>query len=377
MLDQGGSWEELDIVRRDYSVSWYRCPIKPERLRELTKKSDLKAALQAFGFLALLLALGTICALCQVSGHWLFFALSLFAFGTVASFCSLACHEFSHGTVFSSKRANAVFLRIFATLSWFDFHIYKLSHSYHHLYTLHPRGDREVLLPKKPDLAAIKLLQLFSLSLVTSLESAGFASSLVATARLAFAGTYAEEWPEAVLRADGTGGRSRSMRWARFLLVFHAAVAALALLSGLWSLALMIVCGSFIANWLKYFVGVPMHVGLMDNSPDFRLCVRTIKLDPISRFLYWRMNYHTEHHMFGAVPCYNLRRLHKELAWDMPAPRSLWGAWREMRETWRRQRVEPAYQFRTPLPEASPGQDAPKVDPLGSSHGDLGAHMLE
>jgi fatty acid desaturase len=137
----------------------------------------------------------------------------------------------------------------------------------------------------------------------------------------------------------------------------------------------MITFGNFLCNWLRYFVGVPMHVGLRDNVPDFRLCVRTIRLDPVSHFLYWRMNYHCEHHMYAAVPCYRLRKLSRILAADMPAPRSVLGAWREMRETWRRQQTEPGYQFDTPLPRRSGAAQA--QDPLGSSLGDLAPKSLE
>ena len=57
-----------------------------------------------------------------------------------------------------------------------------------------------------------------------------------------------------------------------------------------------------------------------------RLSVRTIRLDPVSRFLYWFMSYHTGHHMDAAVPCYNLPRLSREIAHDMPEPRPLRGA---------------------------------------------------
>jgi fatty acid desaturase len=119
-----------------------------------------------------------------------------------------------------------------------------------------------------------------------------------------------------------------------------------------------------------------MHVGLRDNVPDFRLCVRTIKLDPVSHFLYWRMNYHIEHHMYAAVPCYRLRRLHRILASDMPVPRSMVGAWREMRQTWRRQQVEPGYQFDTPLPPRPAAALRPQ-DPLSSSLGDLAPKSLQ
>ncbi|MGY8902743.1 MAG: fatty acid desaturase, partial [Flavobacteriales bacterium] len=28
-------------------------------------------------------------------------------------------------------------------------------------------------------------------------------------------------------------------------------------------------------------------------------------------FLYWHMNWHTEHHLYAGVPCYNLKKLHQ------------------------------------------------------------------
>ena len=87
--------------------------------------------------------------------------------------------------------------------------------------------------------------------------------------------------------------------------------------------------------------------------PRFRKCVRTITLDPVSQFLYWHMNWHLEHHMYAAVPCYNLGRLHRTVAHDMPKPWTLLGAWKEMRDTWKRQQHEPGYAFDTPIPASS------------------------
>jgi fatty acid desaturase len=113
-----------------------------------------------------------------------------------------------------------------------------------------------------------------------------------------------------------------------------------------------------------------MHTGLMDNVPDFRKCVRTIKLDPLSHFLYWRMNYHTEHHMYAAVPCYNLRKLHKTVGSHMPKPKGLIGAWKEMRDTWKKQQTDPDYQYNTPVPGESK-RDPSDQDPLEASLGDL------
>ena len=93
-----------------------------------------------------------------------------------------------------------------------------------------------------------------------------------------------------------------------------------------------------------------MHCGLRSEIPDFRKCVRSITLDPISEFLYWRMNWHLEHHMFAGVPCYNLKKLHKLVAYDMPKVRSLKEAWKEMLDTKRIQKIDPNYEFDTPVP---------------------------
>ena len=144
---------------------------------------------------------------------------------------------------------------------------------------------------------------------------------------------------------------------------------------GLWILPVLISLPVFTANALRYLVGMPMHCGLRNDVPDFRLCVRSITLNPISEFLYWHMNWHTEHHMFAAVPCYHLPRLSEVIAADMPTPRTLWGAWREMREVWRRQQTEPDYQFDTPLPSKR-GDGTTTSDPLSASIGEIAPQAL-
>ena len=49
------------------------------------------------------------------------------------------------------------------------------------------------------------------------------------------------------------------------------------------------------------------------------------------------MKWHLEHHMYAGVPCYNLKKLNSEIKDDLPVPRTLFGAWKEMRETRNRQ----------------------------------------
>ncbi|HTZ51584.1 MAG TPA: fatty acid desaturase [Spirochaetia bacterium] len=363
------AYEPLSEIRKNFKVSWYRCPIEPATLRQLTVRNDLQGFLQALGHLLLVAGLGFLVCWFFARRQWVGFGVSLFVFGSVYSFTPFGCHELAHGTVFKTKWLNGFFLRIYSALGWFNYFHYRSSHTYHHLYTLYPRADREVVLPKNPSLQFKHLLQLFTISITGGWESPGLVPTLKATFMLAFLKKPHDEWSRAIFEpADQAKSFRLAVTWARFLVAFYAVILAAGFISGLWLPPVLLVFGSFIFNWWRYFVGVPMHVGLRSNVPDFRLCVRTIKLDPISHFLYWRMNYHTEHHMFAAVPCYRLRDLHKAVAADMPAPRTLVGAWKEMRETWKRQRVDPTYEFQTPLP---PPRSAQKQDPLGASLGDL------
>ena len=114
-----------------------------------------------------------------------------------------------------------------------------------------------------------------------------------------------------------------------------------------------------------------MHCGLRSDVADFRKCVRTITLNPVSEFLYWNMNWHLEHHMFAAVPCYNLKKLHKTVARDMPKPRTLVESWVEMRNVWKRQQNDPGYAFDTPVPEGNLNNGKKQDEYLKSSIGDL------
>ena len=80
--------------------------------------------------------------------------------------------------------------------------------------------------------------------------------------------------------------------------------------------------------------------------------------------------------MFAGVPCYNLKKLNEIVADDMPKPRTLIGAWKEMRETWRKQQEDPDYQFDTPVP---PQRKTPSIDandPLATSIGELAPKVL-
>jgi hypothetical protein len=61
----------------------------------------------------------------------------------------------------------------------------------------------------------------------------------------------------------------------------------------------------------------------------------------------------------------------------MPEPRTLLGAWREMRAIWQRQKSEPDYAFDTPLPPTAQMSIDDVPDELEASIGELAPKGLE
>jgi len=374
------AYQSLEDTRRNLRIRWYRCPVDRDKLRALMQATDGQGLFQAGGHLAIAACTGGLTLYFYSQAMWPAFAAALFAHGTVCSFFKgIAAHELAHGTVFKSNWLNRVFLWVYSLLGWHNHHEYAVSHTYHHRYTLHPDGDREILLPQHPRLAPHYLLQLFTFNIFGGLMTTGLIPVIGGTIKTALGGygtsVLPEEWSRALYETHPRE-RAKAVRWARIILLFHACVITVTVATGFWALALVLTFQPFTANWLKHFVAIPMHCGLRSNVPDFRKCVRSITLDPLSEFLYWRMNWHLEHHMYAGVPCYNLKKLHVLIAHDTPKPRSLVGAWREILEIRRRQQEDPGYEYDTPVPTPASGEDRRDED-LEASIGNLAPDALK
>ena len=371
-----GDLPPLAEVRKNKRIRWYRCPIDRQTLRALAEPSDARGLVQAMGHLALWATTGGLAWYFFNLEIWWGFCLFLFLHGTVAAFFTAAHHELCHTTVFATKWLNEFFLRVFAFLGWLNFEIYRFSHSYHHRFTLFVEGDREKVMPEEPSLRTLYLLQLFTINITGGYQSRGLIPVLKNFTRIAlnrFDNPFNYWGPE--LYEGHHADRMKAVRWARVVLLLHAVSIVFFVGIGEPILAVLVSGSIFFANWLRYFVAVTQHCGMRSNAPDFRKCARTVTLDPVSQFLFWHMNWHVEHHMYGAVPCYNLEKLHRAVAHDMPEPRTLIGAWKEMRATWKRQQKDPGYEYDTPVPAPKAG-DTENSDPLAASLGGLAPRAL-
>jgi fatty acid desaturase len=164
-------------------------------------------------------------------------------------------------------------------------------------------------------------------------------------------GRFRSEWELKCFPESDPAGRRVPMIWARTLLIGHGLIVGVSIYFHQWLVPVLFTFAPFYGGWLQSLINNTQHIGLCDNVPDFRLCCRTCYLNPLFKVLYWHMNYHTEHHMYPTVPCYNLRRLHAAIRHDLPqSPRGLIATWREIAAILRRQRDDPTYQYIAPCP---------------------------
>ena len=104
--------------------------------------------------------------------------------------------------------------------------------------------------------------------------------------------------------------------------------------------------------WFEALCGAAQHIALSPNVNDYRLNTRTFTAGWLVGFCYWNMQYHIEHHMFPAVPFYNLPKLRKVIEKDLPpATHGLWATWKMILPLMRRQREDHAYFYVPEVPE--------------------------
>lgn len=323
-------------------IKWYRSPIASEDLARLNQRSDWKGWVYSVGNLALLAFTGGLSW--YAVGRfplWVVLAL-LFLHGTFYAFLVNGFHELCHQSVFRTRYLNNVFLYIYSFLGWLNPVFFWASHQEHHKYTLHPPDDLEVVLPVK--------LTLKSYLGFAFINPVGLYNRLVSVTRLSF-GKVDGEWANLLFPANEPEKRRALFNWARILLIGHALIVVVSLALGLWMIPIIVTLAPFYGAGFQYLFNEAQHIGLSDNVSDYRLNTRTIILNPFVGFLYWNMNYHIEHHMYAAVPCYNLPELHRLIESDLPhCPRGLLETWSIIIPIVRKQQQDQNYHFVPDLP---------------------------
>jgi len=345
--------------RTDAKIKWYRSKVDKQVMSELMVRSNFRGFIHVFCQMGLFFTTGTLAYLAfrnisAVNYYWSvpLLLLALFVHGTGGPFMGLvAVHELVHRTPFKSKSLNEFFLKSYAFFSWSDYIWFRPSHIKHHQLTVHDDYDGEVVLPQTLSLKDWKFwLDVFAWNPQKTWNTL---KSFYRWANGRIDGN-SDEWYQHVLPEIDKELRCKHRNWARFVLIGHAALAAIFISSGHWFLIVVFTIGTHYCGWLGVLCGTPQHFGMSKNVPDFRLCCRTFTCSWLPAFYYWNMQYHVEHHMFPAVPFFNLPKLRRAIEHDLPpAPNGLLATWREVLAIHRKQMANPDYFFVPDLPQST------------------------
>ena len=320
-----------------HAAEWYHSELSRKRMKELMRRRDLPAL--------------------RDTAIW-FLALVVFAYGAYVFWGSWEClpffvcygvlygsasnsrwHEAGHGTAFKTPWMNDVLYQIASFMTLLEPTVSRWSHTRHHTDTIIVGLDPEIA-PMRPPPDAL------ALDTVGLRTAHRVGVSLVRHA----AGRLTPD--EQVYVPDGE--RHRVTREARVWLVVFIAVALLCVYTRSILPLLFVGLPSLYGRWLILFLSISQHGGLAEDVLDHRLNSRTIKMNPVMRFLYWNMNYHVEHHMFPMVPYHALPQLHAEIGDDLPPPcNGILATCREMLPALWRQRRDPDYCLERVLPSSA------------------------
>ena len=345
----GGDAEQAAIAAGLANADWYRTPVDGPTLQRLSGRTNGPAARNALLYFTLLIGTGVLAYLTL----WSWWSVPLvFVYGTLyGSSADPRWHECGHGTAFKNDTLNNAIYYLASFMLLRDPTVWRWSHVRHHSDTIVVGRDPEVILERPPNLFA------WALGFFSLLSGPQMMSRTVRHAMGRISDADKSYIPERELPKVVWEARAFVTLWAGVLVWCAIGTTLLPLL--------FFVGPSFYGSWLVLAFGTTQHLGLREDVLDHRRNTRTIYMNPVLRFLYWNMNYHTEHHMFPTVPSYALPELHRLIKDDLPEPTpSIIAAYREVIPALRKQQRDPTYEIDRAIPGLA---DAPGTGDLSAT----------
>jgi fatty acid desaturase len=317
------------------AAEWYHTEVPRKVMKDLMARSDAPAirdTIILYGSMILLAGIGiALWPSLWSAPFWL-------AYGVLyGSASDSRWHECSHGTAFKTPWMNNWVYQIASFMIMRNSATWRWSHARHHSETYLVGRDPEIAVMRPPEVAKL-ILNFFGV-----IDVINFFPTII---RNAISGPTAAE---RTFVPESEWGKVQKVA------IIHVAIYAVTIIAAFsWGsiLPLMVIgLPRIYGAWHHVMTGLLQHGGLADNVIDHRLNSRTVYMNPISRFIYWNMNYHVEHHMFPMVPYHALPRLHEIMKADLPPPnRSIAEAFREMWPAIKRQVMNEEYFIKRDLP---------------------------
>src|SRR4051794_18996349 len=297
------------------SAEWYHTDVPRKTMKELMQRSDRRALIDAVVWIAaiLLSAAGAV----YFWGTW-WCVPFFFVYGVLyGSASDSRWHECGHGTAFKTRWMNDAVYQIASFMIMRNPVTWRWSHARHHTDTVIVGRDPEIAVMRPPALLRV-VLNFFGIVDVwhAVIDMLRNAAGIISAEEKSFIPEM-EQW--------------KVIRVARIWTLIYTVTVGLSIWMGSILPLMLIGLPRLYGAWHHVLTGLLQHGGLADNVIDHRLNSRSVLMNPVSRFIYWNMNYHVEHHMFPMVPYHALPKLHELIKHDLPAPNtSILDGYREM-----------------------------------------------
>jgi len=334
------------------AAEWYHTDIARKQMKELMKREDGPAIRDTILWLGSIIVSGGLGI--TFWGSWWcvpFFLVYGVLYGSASD---SRWHECGHGTAFKTRWMNDAVYEIACFMIMRNPVTWRWSHTRHHTDTVIVGRDPEIAVMRPPDLLRL-VLNFFGILDVSY--------AMIDMVRNA-AGVISAEEKTFIPEQE----QPRAIRTARIWLAIYVATIALAITMGSILPLMLIGLPRLYGAWHHVMTGLLQHGGLADNVIDHRLNSRSVYMNPVSRFIYWNMNYHVEHHMFPMVPYHALPQLHEMIKHDLPAPnKSIIEGYREMIPAFLRQLRNEDYFLKRELPPtAKPYREELHAEPIAA-----------
>ncbi len=311
--------EKSSVTINNISNDWFRAKIDKKKLKFLSKRSNFEGWKHIIIFTVSLITLGILSVYFWKSWWFILFYLS---YCTMWGGADAIWHECGHRTAFKSRKLNDFFYNIASFMNNFEPVRWRWSHSLHHSYTasVDPH-DYEV------DASIFSNHTLFSF-IIGFIPGINFLT-LHKSLHLEIIKHALGIKTKVMLDCIPKDKRRSCVISSRVFVLLWISILIYAIFINSLLPIMMLLIPTFFRS-LNMVWGLTQHMGLREGTKDHRESTRSVRLNPIFSFIYWKMEYHIEHHMFPMVPSFNLPKLHEEIKNQLPKSQTLFEAYKEI-----------------------------------------------
>ena len=289
--------------------NWFKPELDRNKLKDLSQRKDLPGLIHFFFYFLFLFISGYLAYITWGTWWSLFF---FFIYGTIYAFSVANWHETVHRTAFKTRWINEIFYHTSSFMCDFEGFRWRWSHTFHHTYTLQTEGDydHEIQISRPTELFWFFLNYIPFTDLLYPHRLIKYEVLKHAFGKLA-----------PVVNISVPKNQKKKIIWnSRLYVLIWINIFVFSFYIGSILPILYIILPTYYGKPIWFAVNVTQHLGAAIDTKDHRLSSYSLKINPILSFLYWKMEYHLEHHMFPMVPSYNLKKLQNEIKDQLPKP---------------------------------------------------------